>query len=57
MKTGISVVVCIALFVGGIILFGVAPTLTAWQGVVFFCGILCVALALAIPVHLLPQLD
>ena len=57
MSTVIAVIVCFALFLGGIVLFGIATTLPAWQAAVFFAGILCVALSLWIPVHLLPKLD
>jgi hypothetical protein len=57
MSTVIAVIVCFALFVGGLLLFGIAPTLTDWQAAVFFAGILCVAASLAIPVHLLPKLE
>jgi uncharacterized membrane protein len=44
---------CMILFLLGMFLMGLADTLPAWQGVVFFCGILCIALSFGIPVHLL----
>jgi hypothetical protein len=57
MSTVIAVIVCFALFLGGLLLFGIAPILPDWEAAVFFVGILCVAASLAIPVHLLPKLD
>ena len=39
------------LFLLGIYLFGLAFSLEAWQGLVFFGGILSVSLALALPMH------
>ena len=57
MRTGIAVIISFALFVGGIVILGYATTLTAWQGLVFFSGIGCIALSIAIPVHLLPKFD
>jgi hypothetical protein len=53
----VAFIVCIALFLGGMFLFGLAPLLPAFEGLVFFIGILCVASALFIPVHLLPKSD
>ena len=50
-------VICLALFIGGMFLFGLAPLLPAFQGLVFFIGILCVAAALGIPMHLLERFD
>ena len=50
-------IICIVLFIGGMFLFGLAPLLPAFQGLVFFIGILCVAAALAIPMHLLARFD
>jgi hypothetical protein len=46
-----------ALFVFGMWLMGIALELTSFQALVFFGGIACVALALAIPVNLLGQRD
>ncbi|GAA1438658.1 hypothetical protein [Leifsonia poae] len=57
MSTVIGVIVCFALFLGGLLLFGIATTLPAWQAAVFFAGIVCVALSIAIPVHVLPKFD
>ena len=50
-------IICIALFIAGMFLFGLAPILPAFQGLVFFVGILCVSAALAIPTSLLPRFD
>ena len=40
------------LFLLGMFLFGLTFSLTAWQGLVFFAGILVISLALALPFHL-----
>jgi hypothetical protein len=53
----VAFIVCIALFLGGMFLFGLAPILPAFEGLIFFIGILCVAAALFIPVHLLPRAE
>ena len=57
MRTGIAVIISFVLFLGGIVVLGYATTLPAWQGLVFFGGIVSIALSIAIPVHLLPKLD
>lgn len=49
----IAFILCLALFLVGLFLLGLAVTLPAWQGLVFFAGIVCVALSFGIPVHLL----
>ena len=49
----IAFILCLALFLVGLFLLGLAVTLPAWQGLVFFSGIVCVALSFGIPVHLL----
>ena len=49
----LSFVIAMAAFVVGLWLFGLAFTLTAWQGPIFFGGILAVSAAIAIPVHVL----
>ncbi|WP_170285743.1 hypothetical protein [Microbacterium rhizomatis] len=38
----------IVLFLGGMYLFGFAFTVDSWQGLIFFAGIVCVSLALAL---------
>jgi hypothetical protein len=45
----VLVIVCFALFLFGLFLFGITGEVSAWQGVVFFGGILSIALAFAIP--------
>lgn len=57
MKTVFFVALCLALFVGGILLMGFAVTFPAWQGLVFFAGIVSIALSFVLPIHLLPNLD
>lgn len=57
MKTIFFAILCLALFVGGIVIMGFAVTLPAWQGLVFFSGIVCIALSFALPIHVLPHLD
>ncbi|WP_158251177.1 hypothetical protein [Cryobacterium sp. Y11] len=46
-------VVAFAIFILGLWLFGLAFSITSLMGVTFVAGILCVALAMAIPFHLL----
>lgn len=57
MSTGFSFAVTFILFLAGIYLFGLAFTLTQWQGPVFVGGILLVSVALAIPFHILKRTD
>jgi hypothetical protein len=49
----VSFVVAMAAFVLGIWLFGLAFTVTVWQGPIFVAGILAVSAAIAIPAHVL----
>lgn len=49
----LSFLVAMAAFVAGIWLLGLAVSADAWQGAIFFCGILAVSAAIAIPAHLL----
>jgi hypothetical protein len=49
----VSFVVAMAAFVLGVWLFGLAFTITVWQGPIFVAGILAVSAAIAIPVHVL----
>jgi hypothetical protein len=46
-------VIAMALFVFGMWLFSVAPEVVGFEAILFFGGIVCVALALAVPVSLL----
>ncbi|GAA4784588.1 MULTISPECIES: hypothetical protein [Microbacterium] len=45
-------IVALVLFLAGIALFGVAFMVPAFQALVFVAGILCVCLAMALPMHL-----
>ena len=49
----VSFIAAMAIFVLGLWLFGFAFTVTAWQGPIFVSGILAVAVAIAIPAHVL----
>jgi len=49
----VAFIVALAVFVFGFWLFGLAFTVTAFQAPIFFAGILCVSLALALPAHIL----
>jgi hypothetical protein len=48
---------CFLLFLIGIFLFGLAATVAGWQGLIFFAGILCIALSFGIPVGVLGHTD
>jgi hypothetical protein len=48
---------CFVLFLLGIFLLGLADTLPGWQGLVFFAGIICIALSFGIPVGVLSRAD
>ena len=50
--TVIKLVIAGILFVGGFVLFGLAPEVLGWQAVVFFAGIICMALAFLLPMTL-----
>ncbi|HWD61963.1 MAG TPA: hypothetical protein VG369_05650 [Humibacter sp.] len=53
----IALIVSFVLFIGGLVLMGFASTVTGWEGITFISGIIAVALAFAIPVHVLGKLD
>jgi hypothetical protein len=53
----IAFILCFLLFLAGIFLLGLADTLPAFQGLVFFAGILCIALSFGIPIHVLGHAD
>jgi len=55
MGTGIAFTLALILLVGGMWLVGFAFALPAFQGLVFIVGVLVIALALAVPVHLLTR--
>lgn len=49
----IAFILCFLLFLAGLFLLGLAAALPAWEGMVFFAGIVCIALSFGIPVHAL----
>ena len=49
----VAFIVAFAIFVFGFWLLGLAFTVTAWQGPIFFSGIIVACLAIAIPVQIL----
>jgi hypothetical protein len=44
-------IIALILFVGGMFLIGISFSLAPVQALVFILGILCVAAALALPIH------
>ncbi len=48
-------VLSFALFILGFYLFGLAFTLTSFQGLIFFAGIVAVCLSFGIPAHALAK--
>ena len=55
--SGIAFIISMAVFVFGMWLMGNAADVIGFEAVVFFAGILCVALAVAIPVSILGRSD
>ncbi len=53
----IGFIVSLALFVGGFYVMGAAFSVEGWESVVFIAGILCCALGMFIPVHILKRID
>ena len=53
----IAFVIALALFILGIVLMGYAFEPDASHGILFFSGIVSVAVSLAIPFHLLKRID
>ena len=49
----VAFIVAFAIFVLGLWLFGLAFSVTSLMGATFIAGILCVAISMAIPFHLL----
>ena len=49
--TVIKLVIAGIFFVGGFVLFAVAPDLPSWQAPVFFAGILSIALSFGLPMN------
>jgi hypothetical protein len=50
-------IVSFLLFVGGIWLLGAAFSATGYEALVFFAGIVCSAIGIFIPVHILKRID
>lgn len=53
----IALIVSGVLFLGGMALMGFAPEITGWEGITFFGGIVAIALAFFLPVHVWSKLD
>ena len=53
----VATLIAMGFFVFGMWLMGTAPELVGFEAIVFLGGILCVALALAIPTSLLGRAD
>ncbi|WP_187432620.1 hypothetical protein [Agromyces mariniharenae] len=53
----VAFIIAMAFFVFGMLLMGYAPGLPGFEAVVFFGGILSVAIAVAIPVNILGRGD
>lgn len=47
---------CLALFLAGLYLFGLAFSVTVVPGLVFIAGLALVSLAIAIPMHMLKRI-
>jgi len=53
----IALIVSFVLFLGGLLLMGIAPELAGGQAFVFFGGIIAVALSFGLPIHVLGKTD
>ncbi|MGX5697191.1 hypothetical protein ACWKWP_13410 [Agromyces soli] len=53
----VAFVIAMGLFVFGMWLMGTAPGLAGFEAITFFAGILCIALAMAIPMNILGRRD
>ncbi|WP_022882748.1 hypothetical protein [Gryllotalpicola ginsengisoli] len=49
--TVIKLVIAGIFFVGGFVLFAIAPEVQGVESLLFFCGILAIALSFALPIH------
>jgi hypothetical protein len=49
----VAFIIALAIFVLGLWLFGLAFAVSSFMLPIFFAGIICVALAVALPVHIL----
>jgi hypothetical protein len=55
--SGIAFIISMAIFVFGMWLMGNASHIVGFEAIVFFAGILCVSLAVAIPMNILGRSD
>lgn len=53
----VALIVSFVLFLGGLALMGLAPTLPGGEAFVFIAGILCMALSFGLPIHWLSKFD
>jgi uncharacterized membrane protein YiaA len=53
----VAFVIAMGIFVFGLWLMSIAPELVGFQAVAFFVGILCAAVAVAIPMNILGRAD
>ena len=53
----VAFVIAMGLFLFGMWLMGTAPEIAGLQAILFFAGILCIALAVAIPMSILGRGD
>jgi uncharacterized membrane protein YiaA len=53
----VAFVIAMGIFVFGLWLMSIAPEVVGFQAVAFFVGILCAAVAVAIPINLLGRAD
>lgn len=53
----IALIVSFVLFLGGMVIMGYASEAAGWEALAFFSGIICIALAFAIPVHVLGKTE
>lgn len=53
----VAFIIAMGIFVFGMGLMGYAPGLPGFEAIIFFAGILCVAVAVAIPVNILGRGD
>lgn len=53
----VAFVIAMGLFVFGMWLMGTAPEMAAFQAITFFGGIVCISLAMAIPMSILGRRD
>ena len=54
---GIAYAISLILFVGGILLFGMAFNAVGFEMLVFAAGVIAISVAIAIPFHVLKRTD